>query len=650
MLRHTTRCGLRASHALREPRHLRRVKVLPRGMLPFDPLASSSPSVELPQSLHEGAAASSAKSTTSSSQCSSPTPAAAGDHNEVRCHHRRRLPPWPVDRIEFNALSVDGGHSARVAAEENISGDGRSLRGTALYHSSDDGVHGDVNDDYGAVTGADPVPKTVPLTQESLERLTVEEECPAAQAALAVGGWVCTGCWTVQGADAAVLPEVAEMGRTDSDAVRTENHPVKLLFPRTICPTCLTLRHDAQAWSLLSAFRRAAVVEPQWWICRRCGEVNHHHHNGGSTQDSPPTSQLPRAGSDVCRCCGDTPPLPGPSPPTFPQRQTVEEEVAAGAVGAIIVTRNRTTRWRCGGCGEVNSLQMSECRNCARERFALTVCCPRCEAPRQLSNALVCHGGHPTTATATFDAIPVFSPLNCFYAGSTQLACLQCGHSLHGGVVQAVVHGAASWWCACGVTSPVLAYSCSRCRLPRTVSSPSLLQELLRATEGREKEVPSAPRWDFAKCTNWLCDSCDGVNHAAYQVIRERVERAAYTPAPSASMAGQLPETPTTPTTTIRKRKVRAWVDGAQVECGHCGAPWHHHLLQGGEWWRCACHALNRRGCTTCTSCGLPALDGLSAIVLSSWSHGDWWCSACGTHCYRERLRCRCGASRPTPV
>ncbi|KPI89035.1 hypothetical protein ABL78_1848 [Leptomonas seymouri] len=560
--------------------------------------------------------------------------AAEPQSTRVTCtpHERRHhFPPWPIDTIEFNALSVDGGQGARIAWEQTHH-EGSS-KGPP-YNISSSSFVGDNKEEFSA---AGSLPKTVPLTPETLRRLAAEEERPTAQAALAVGGWVCTGCWAVQGVGSTAKDVVStESGVPDAkhSNVSAVNTAWRGLFPRTVCSACQTLRHDVHTWPLLAALR---VADSSRWICRHCGEVN----SGGGNVTQDGRAGGAQHGAPACRCCGNA--MGGDASEGTLVRRTVADEVEEEAPGHVVVIRNRTTRWRCCNCAEVNSLQLRECRNCARGRFALEVSCPQCQASRSLSNALIygdeeresAQGAALSSGSALCVKSPVFSPLNCYRSESTQLMCLQCDSPLHGGAVRSFTHGSAPWWCACGVMNPTQAYSCYRCRMPRTVSNPLLLKALLRNVMTSD---PSIPSYDFSTCTSWFCGGCDSVNHAAYQVIEERY--AATHAAPPPSGEGSSP-----PSTS--RRKVRVWADEGELECGHCGAPWHHQLLQDGELWRCACHALNKRGDALCMSCGLPALDGVQAIVLSAWSKGDWWCCACSTHNYRDRLRCRCGAHRP---
>ncbi|KAL7705527.1 hypothetical protein N2W54_005557 [Lotmaria passim] len=676
MLRLIARRGLHSSRPLRADRSFHEVTSLPRGMHRFEP-SSTSPVASTFASQHDTTVRSSCANlsdqdvTQATTRGTAPPPllrftAPSSTHTQAAGgvpSSSHPLPPWPVDEIEFNAAVEDGGQSARIAWEGSKNSACWSVllppqhRSSSSSNRHNNEANGDAKS--GAPTVADRWIKTVPLTPDVMKRLAVEEERAAAQAALAVGGWICLGCWTPQGIDAATRSHSCfSEGNTDVT--------VEEVFPRTVCSVCHSLRHDAQTWPLIAAFR--AMEDPQRWICAQCGEVNRLPKTRSGNDDgvdSKPDNGKTSGGSEkeglACRCCGGTTRamlpsqsghfLPQHSPSSVPIRPSVHDEVATEPLGHIVVTRNRTTRWRCSDCGEINSLQLTQCRNCARERFNLSVRCPYCETPRQLSNALVRSAGQ-TAGTADESAaasppeasvsarLPVYSSLNCYQPGSTQLSCLQCGGPLHGGAVCSFTYGTAPWWCACGVVNPTHAYSCYRCRLPRTVGDPALLKALLQEAVARVREgdAPDA-WWDFATCTSWFCDSCDGINRAAYQVVAERDEAAFDTTSQSSVSPHAAASS---------KRKQRVWVDAGDLKCKHCEAPWHHQLLHGGEWWRCACHAVNKRKAMTCTSCGLPALDGVQAFVLSAWSKGDWWCFACGTHCYRDRMRCRCGADRPT--
>lgn len=566
MLRLSTRRSIAATRRLHDATHPSDVTTLPRGMHRFQ--LSTSPTPQGVSGMPITSFTSPHTTRVSGATSSSST--------------LQSLPPWPADIIEFNALSLDGGQAAREAWQLH----------TRLGHNADTQPVADERKSSAAM-GRASVPKTMLLTIEALRQLAAAEEEPSAQAALAVGGWVCTGCWTVQGGD--------------GDA----GQPATTSLPRTVCPTCHTLRHDVSTWSQLSSL----LLQRHLWRCMQCGEVNT---GNRSNVDGVKTTEEAMS----CRCCGHQRAAGHDAREEHyvERRQTVADETAQAALGHIVVTRNRTIRWRCESCSEINSLQLRRCRNCQQERFALTVHCPTCEAPRTLRNDLVY--GPPPSSSPAIAAQLNFAPSNCYAAASTQMSCLQCSGPLHGGSVRTETWTVASWWCACGSVSPGSTYCCSRCRLPRTVSNPQLLRELLRTA------ITETPQWDFARCTSWFCDSCEGVNSAAYEIIVEDS-----VPAGAAS---------------VQPRRRRRWVDRNGGKCQHCGTPWHHQLLQHGELWRCACHAVNTRESTACASCRLPALNTLSCVVLSAWSRGDWMCSACGTHCYRDRMRCRCGADRPT--
>ncbi|KAG5479420.1 hypothetical protein LSCM1_04681 [Leishmania martiniquensis] len=569
---------------------------------------------------------------------------------------KEQLPPWPVDAFEFNAVAAHGGHDVRREWATMSS----------LFDSATPGVTGDGSTSSTLTTAvavldaasplptstSGPTPKRPVVTLRTIRQLKTVEETAEAQIALRGGGWVCTECWSIVHAD----------GRDSTRSGASCSAPLSSL-PRTICSACHTLRHDAQTWPYIASLR----LRSDLWQCRWCGEAN--------------------ADAAVrCRCCTEERAARTDDGDDKQKkalvRLSIADEVDSCPIGHVVVTRNRTTRWRCGACREINSLQMSVCRNCARERFALTVSCPTCDAPRVLSNTLVfggasearasreavhhpaletissssasaagaardVHVAPPNASSAAPFAFParVFGPENCYTPNSTQLNCLQCRSPLHGGRVTAV-SATVSWWCACGVVNAVAAYTCLRCRLPRAVECPEKLRALLRSavaegasaspplTEHRggvaSHRAPTSPAWDFRSCTNWMCYCCCGVNTASHQVVT----------AVNASLSSGTTSAEST------KRSRRLSVRHGDGACRHCGAPWHHQLVQGGNSWRCACHALNSRTDALCTSCGLPALNGVAPDILSSWSKGDWRCPSCGSLCYRSRQQCSCGATR----
>ncbi|KAG5479805.1 hypothetical protein LSCM4_05813 [Leishmania orientalis] len=629
---------------------VRAVTRLPRGMVPFQ----SSGAAEGPGQQH-GAAGSRSDGGAHLSRALISTTASEGALSSS-AQPKEQLPPWPVDAFEFNAVAAHGGHDVRKlwgtisppsdSATPGVSGD----RSTASTLTGAAAVPGASSSLRASTSG--PIPKLPVVTVQTIRQLKTVEETAEAQRALRGGGWVCTECWSIVHADCG--------DNTDNGA----SSSVRLsLFPRSICPACHTLRHDARTWSYIASLR----LRSDLWQCGCCGEAN--------------------AGAAAsCRCCrvARTEKTGGADGAQHKAlvRVTVADEVYSCPVGHVVVTRNRTTRWRCGSCREINSLQMAVCRNCARERFAVTVSCPTCDAPRALSNAVVFGGEAETRATRRADrhtalgtvapssadagdavggaqtAAPnarladppsfparVFGPENCYTPASTQLSCLQCCSPLHGGRVTSV-SAAGSWWCACGVVNAVAAYSCLRCRLPRALECPEKLSALLRSavSESASASPPlsehgagaashraaTSPTWDFRSCTNWMCDSCCGVNTASHQVVAEGNS----SPSPSATCSENT------------KHSRRLCMRHGDAVCRHCGAPWHHQLLQEGNSWRCACHALNSRTDALCTSCGLPALDGIRLDVLSSWSKGDWRCPKCGSLCYRSRQRCSCGTPR----
>eukprot|EP00796_Vickermania_ingenoplastis_P010025 gene10025-7002_t len=369
-------------------------------------------------------------------------------------------------------------------------------------------------------------------------------------------------------------------------------------------------------------------------------------------------------------------------------------DVASRPLNALVNMRNKSMRWRCGCCREINSLQCRHCRNCRAERFGVRVRCPSCAAWRELSNAVVygdpisekkvkpaaLEGSDNKTMNETQnleDAIASFGPHNCFSPLAATLRCLRCSDVLHGGsmywivtkeralpagpadsplTVAAPSHG---WWCGCGMSNPLSCYSCVRCRLPRWIPA-------------AQRESVVCRHWDRDGSSNWWCESCATINPASARVVVLSAESS--TP----------PGTPRAKTTRMRH---------GRTHCSCCGAPWHCELLQddvvsvtvteqtgnddvrgirtmegepleakGAEaesftakekeaarstwswgpmasprcWWRCACHTVNRGGTRACSCCGLPARSDLSCATISSWFRGDWLCSKCGRHNYRE--------------
>ncbi|KAK7200110.1 hypothetical protein NESM_000061000 [Novymonas esmeraldas] len=499
----------------------------------------------------------------------------------------RQLPPWPADALEYNAAAARGGHDARVAWRDDGAG-------AAAYED-------------GAIVAA-------ALSFKVVQQLSAAEETAEAQAALRSGGWVCAQCWSVVPA----TKDGAELAAgTTAAAVATDAPAARLSpFPRTVCPTCHTLRHDAEAWEYIAALRR----RPDLMRCEDCGEMN------ACVSSSP-------AASSVCRCCGSACTAAKGGARRYRvmmPRLTVAIETDSRPIGHVVVTRNRTTRWRCAACKEINSLQMSVCRNCARGRYDITVDCPACDRPRVLSNALVFGSdaeGAAEQATPA-EVSDTFHPRHCHSPSSPRLVCLHCHGPLHGGRVTPASWP--MWWCACGVVNSMASYSCQRCRLPREVEDLDVLRRLLRVAPDDD----AAASWDFASCTKWLCESCYGVNTASHRVVAAADADAA----PShEEVAGDGAPGPGG-----RRLAYRRGV----ATCRHCGAAWHHQLLHDGRAWRCACHALNTASDAACVSCGLPALDGLRVDMLSSWSRGDWRCPTCGGHCYRDRQQCSCGAQR----
>lgn len=372
---------------------------------------------------------------------------------------------------------------------------------------------------------------------------------------------------------------------------------------RSICTTCHTLRHDMEStvWSWRA--------NPQNWLCRGCGEFNFNR-------------------DEACRCCASPRATSEVTTARQPIRRVrVSDEIQSAPVGSVINTRNRIVRWKCLTCQEVNSLQSTSCRHCDRERFELTLSCPQCAAPKQLNNAMV-YGNEAG------DAIHVTQPFgmhNCLGRFSPTMCCDRCQSSLHGAMVPGLHRS--PWWCACGLMNQPIRQCCLRCRLPRSIASPAVLRHLLHDPHGH---------WDFVGSTNWLCESCDCVNVAShYLVTQNRAGR----------LLGRTTDINESSTSSTAagfdgsRRKVARLAHGESL-CAQCQQPWHHQVLRGGDRWRCSCHMVNHKDAHLCVSCGLPALDNVSADTLSLWTKGDWLCEKCLALNYRNRVRCTCGAQR----
>lgn len=403
-----------------------------------------------------------------------------------------------------------------------------------------------------------------PLTEAEEAVWRAAEATPAGQEAIAVGGWVCAGC--------------------------TRPVPYR---SRSICGGCYRLRHDAaeSVW----AWR----TDRTNWICAGCLEFN-----------------FERDGE--CRCCAATRPFGQEVRAVYHERVT--DEVQRAHVGAVVNVRNRTARWRCPQCREVNSLQGNLCRNCQNERFALLLLCPGCNAPQQLSNRAV----YGDAASDQHHYKYAFATANVCARLSPQQVCDHCQGMLHGAVVQSLGQGA--WWCACGFVNHHTSQSCTRCRLPRNFPSLAVGRRLLLS-------APSAPdRWDTVGSTNWLCDNCDGVNKASRHIVVRHLEGSSR---PSIEHQ-KLPSSRAKPHNSTRL------IHGDSA-CRHCHEPWHCQDLQGGELWRCACHRVNPKEAKFCTVCELPALKGLRVDAISMWTKGDWICPKCKAHNYRDRVLCVCG-------
>ncbi|KEG08535.1 hypothetical protein DQ04_06971030 [Trypanosoma grayi] len=357
---------------------------------------------------------------------------------------------------------------------------------------------------------------------------------------------------------------------------------------RSVCDHCRAIRHDAA--TAVSRWRESATT----WFCSRCHEFNFDR--------------------DVaCRCCDLR--RDEQTELSVVHHERVLDEVQRSPVGSVIVTRNRVARWRCSSCGESNSLQRSLCRNCEKGRFDFVVRCPGCNASQALSNKQM-YGTDPTDRT---HVVRPFGMHNCFPRLSPEQRCSVCRSSLHGGAASA---RSDAWLCACGQVCNSAVVSCTRCRLPRRLPQTTMLEEMLRV-------------WDFAATTNWYCEGCNHANKASRHIVA--LERH-NTPLASGAAAPRGKDT-----TAVKVARI---VHG-HTRCEHCGLQWHHQSVNDGQYWRCACHKVNRRDDVRCQVCFLPAVDGIRSDVLSFWSRGDWYCLSCHRQNYREKVTCTCGEARP---
>jgi len=349
----------------------------------------------------------------------------------------------------------------------------------------------------------------------------------------------------------------------------------------------------------------------------------------------------------VPAAAADSPASPLPSHHCSPPPSSSSAALQSLPLHSILNKRNHTTRWRCGDCAEVNSLQALYCRHCQKERYQLLVCCPTCRSVHQMSNEEVCGKANSFPASsegaaaAAAGVSSVFGPENCFSPLAASIRCETCEDLLHGGGVIAN-NRSGGWWCACGVVSPALACSCLRCRLPRWLPAQQRADVILKY-------------WDRKSSSHWWCESCSSINSASVKVVGLRSINA------SGAAGSRSPAE--------KQAKLRR----GRAHCQCCGEPWHfsqgsldvtsapkgeeeerrwldsssHQQQQLPRCWRCACHAVNRGYALHCMSCSLPARP-LTVDAISSWCKGDWICSQCGRHHYRERVSCLCGGGKET--
>ncbi|ORC89466.1 uncharacterized protein TM35_000122410 [Trypanosoma theileri] len=406
-----------------------------------------------------------------------------------------------------------------------------------------------------------------PLTADQLSSLRQVELTEEGSAAVSSGGWVCGVCLQC-------MPHRS----------------------RSVCDHCYTVRHDAAA--AVSRWRE----NPLTWFCSKCCEFNFDR-------------------DVVCRCCGVQRSVEVELRVVHHER--VPAEIQRAAVGSVIVTRNRVSRWRCGGCAESNALQSSQCKSCHRERFDFSVICPSCKSSQQLSNAQM-YGSEPTDRVHT---TRIFGLHNCFPRLAPELRCGACRASLHGATAST---RSDAWLCACGQVSNAAVVSCTRCRLPRRVAQNKTLEELLRV-------------WDFAHTTNWYCEGCEHVNKASRHVVALERQGGTLTTTTTSTHGNGNENNSKKKETALKVARI---VHG-QSSCESCGLQWHHQSVNNGQHWRCACHKVNRCSDVRCQVCQLPAVDGIRSDVLSFWSRGDWYCLKCHRQNYREKVVCTCGETRP---
>ncbi|CBH15073.1 uncharacterized protein TEOVI_000130300 [Trypanosoma equiperdum] len=370
---------------------------------------------------------------------------------------------------------------------------------------------------------------------------------------------------------------------------------------RSVCDSCHTVRHDAA--TAVARWRG----NPTTWFCSRCHEFNFER-------------------DAVCRCCNLA--REAQTELHVAQHERVADEIQRSPVGSVIVTRNRVARWRCFVCSESNALQSSICRNCETGRFDLSVSCWNCGGQQKLSNSQL-YGSEPA------DRIHVARPFglhNCFPRLAPEQRCNRCRVPLHGATAST---RSDAWLCGCGVVCNASLVSCTRCRIPRRFAHQSTLEELVRV-------------WDFASATNWFCESCNHVNKSSRHVVA--LDRSCKNNSKSCPNGGTNLGTSGsfTDASVAKDASVKfARISHGTAKCERCGQKWHHQPVNDGQYWRCACHKVNKREDTRCQVCFLPAADGIRSDVLSFWSRGDWYCFNCQRQNYREKVVCACGEERP---
>lgn len=574
------------------------------------------------------------------------------------------FPPWPVDAIEFSTALPDGGHALRGRFAEDLEEGGAVVEGGGAL--------------------ANP---SSPVAEKQGDPSAIRR------------GWTCESCGgRILGPSEDLKSSTSDDHDPTSAVVRLED-----AGSLVVCPHCRAPRLHAVA-NAIAPFFLFSTVPRSWWVCGRCGEYNHYHPRCSSstaaTKDTPApdSSEL----GDECRCCkakaGDSAVWrvvhrESPSAATKSTddrssqgRGTGAEEEAAPPVppkddgaslasrplGAIVNGKNKTVRWRCFHCAEINSLQTRSCRHCHSQRFHFSVQCPHCSARRTLNNSLVYRDAPVPSGTGPASQLESssFSGENCSPPFAGYLRCLQCEQLLHGGLIVRAAScsgssavsspkAALAWWCACGVYNPPLSSSCLRCRLPRWLP--------------REQYEPVITKyWDLQGSSHWWCEACQSINTASVRRVTMVPQAGASSASGEGSRGGGV----------ARCKGLRR--QRGQTICACCGEPWHLQLLfpdvismppsdaervvrnekGAAYWWRCACHSVNRSVWDSCGNCGLPALPvkgsaaatpsqkgseeraELSADVLSDWVKGDWLCGVCLRHNYKDRAGCYCGAPR----